>query len=106
MLPERLEPVGHRVAPRGGEVVGCVADLERDMVEPGHALGLRPRTRRACELARQIVVTRAGGEEDDATVLAGTGFREAEQVAIEASRRLEVADEERDVTERADFHRA
>src|SRR5207247_1878755 len=62
--------------------------------------------RRARELAREIVMARARGEEDDAAVLAGAGFREAEQVAIEASRRFEVADEEGNVTEGADLHRA
>jgi len=51
-------------------------------------------------------MARAGGKEDDPTVLAGAGLGEAEQIAIEASRRGEIADEERDVTERADFHRA
>ena len=54
----------------------------------------------------QIVMTRARREEDDATILAGAGLGEAEQIAVEASRRGEIADEERDVTERANFHRA
>ena len=45
----------------------------------------------------------AGGEEDDPPVLARAGLGEPEDVAIEPSRRLEVAHEEGDVTQLADL---
>ena len=56
---------------------GEVVDREGDVVEAGHALRLRAGAVRARQLARDVVVVRARGEEDDASVLAGAGFRRA-----------------------------
>jgi hypothetical protein len=49
-----------------------------------------------------VVVAAAGREEHDAPVLAGPGLDEAQHLAIEAPGGVEIADEERDVTEVAD----
>jgi hypothetical protein len=106
VLAVRREPLRHHVTPRARELGGRLADLERDMIETRHALGLGAGARRARQLAREIVVTRARGEEDDAAILAGAGLREPEKVAIEVSRRGEIANEERDVAEGANSHRA
>src|SRR5207245_711028 len=76
---------------------------EGDVVQARHALGLRSGAFRARQLARDVVVMVAGGEEDDAPALARAGLGEPEDVAVETSRRLEVADEEGDVTELADL---
>ena len=45
-------------------------------------------------------------EEGDAPALAASGLAEAEEVAVEAQRRLEIADEEGDVAELGELHRA
>ena len=45
------------------------------------------------------MVVHAGREEDDAPVLAGAGLLQAQHAAIEAARGVEIADEERHVTE-------
>ncbi len=99
---ERGQAVRLHPAARRRELGGRRADRERDVVEAGHALGLRPGPLGARELARDVMVVDARGEEDDASALAGARLREAEDVAIEAARGVEVTDEERDVTELAD----
>jgi len=88
---------------RGAELRERAPDVEGDVVQARHALGLRAGAFRARQLARDVVVMDAGGEEDDAPALARAGLGEPEDVAVELSRRLEVADEEGDVTELADL---
>src|SRR3989475_6936695 len=41
VLAERLEAVGHHLAPRGREILERLADLERDVIEARHAFRLR-----------------------------------------------------------------
>src|SRR5687767_11872441 len=73
------------------------ADVEGDVIKAGHAFGLRTGTGGARELARDVVMVDAGGEEDDAAVLGGARLAQAEEVAIEAARGVEIAHEEGDV---------
>src|SRR3989442_1166698 len=47
---------------------------------------------------------RARGEEDDAAVLARARLGETEDIAIEVTGGLEITDEERNVSQLADFH--
>jgi hypothetical protein len=75
------------------------------VIEPGRALG-RAGPVGARHLEREVVVMAAGGEEDDAAVLAASGLGEPEQIAVEAGGRLEITDEERDVSELSDLHGA
>jgi hypothetical protein len=96
--------VGLGFAAGRGQVLQRGADVEGDVVEAGHALGLRRRALGARQLAGQIVVMRAGREEHDAAVLAGVRLGESEQIAVKTARGLEVAHVERDVAQLADFH--
>src|SRR5256712_3577156 len=102
-LAEGLETVRLHPAARLGEGVERRADLERDVVEAGHALGLRTGAFGARKLARDVVMMAAGGKEDDAPALAGAGLVKPEEITIKTPRRLEIADEQRDVTELANL---
>jgi len=102
-LAERCEPVGIDPPARGAELRERAPDVEGDVVQARHALGLCSGAFRARQLARDVVVMDAGGEEDDAPALARAGLGEPEDIAVEMSGRLEVADEEGDVTELADL---
>ena len=97
---ERLEPVRHGVPSGAREIVQRGADVERDVIQARGALRRRGRVE-ARELARHVVMVHARREEDDATVLRGAGFREAEDVPVEATGGVEIADEQGDVTELA-----
>src|SRR5688572_25826353 len=90
----------HRAA-RLPEVGERRAHVEGDVIEAGHALGLRAGAGRARKLAGDVVVVNTGGEEDDSAVLGRACLAQAEQIAIEAARGLEIAHEERDVAQLA-----
>src|SRR5207245_6851937 len=102
-LAERLETVGFHAAARLGEVVERRAHLERDVIEAGHALGLGTGAVGARELARDVMMVAAGRKEHDAPRLAGAGFAQPEEITVKTPRRLEIADEERDVTQLAEL---
>ncbi len=103
LLPERRQAARRALGPRGLEVLAGPADAERDVIEPGGALGGN-RAVGAGDLERQVVVVDAGGQEGDAPVLAPPGLAQAEEVPVEGERGLEVADEERDVAQLGDPH--
>src|SRR5207245_6074952 len=102
-LAERREPVLLDPAPGGRERGERAPDVEGDVIEARYTLRLRPGALGARQLARDVVMVDAGREEDDAPALARAGLGEPEEVAIEASRRREIAHEEGNVTELADL---
>ena len=102
-VAERHQPCPLGIAARGLERLARPADAEGDVVEAGRSggKGLRVGAR---QLERDVVVVSAGGEEDDASLLAASRLAEAEDVSIEANGRIEVAHEERNVSQLDDPH--
>jgi len=93
-LAEGHEPVLLHPASSRGQIGQRAADVERDVVETGHALGLRPGTVGALQLAGDVVMVHPGGKKDDTPCLAGSRLREAEDVAVEAPGGAQIVDEE------------
>src|SRR5439155_1660522 len=75
-LAERCEPASLHPPVRGAELRERAPDVEGDVVQARHALGLRAGAFRARQLARDVVVMNAGGEEDDAPGLGRAGLGE------------------------------
>ena len=73
------------------------------MVEAGRSGG-RGRRVDAGQLERDIVVVSARGEEDDASALAVPRLAETKHVTVEARGHLEIAHEERNVSQLGDPH--
>jgi len=103
-LAEGRETARLHLASRRREIVERGTDVEGDVIQAGHALGLRPRPFGARQLAGEVVMMDAGREEHDTPVLPRPRLRETEQVAVEATRGVEIAHEQRDVSQLADFH--
>ena len=104
-LPEGLKPVGFHPAAGGLQLLGGAPDDKGDVVEAGRAFG-RDRRLHPRQLDREIVVVAAGGEEGDPTTLTSPVVLEPDEIPVEADRRLQVPDVERDVAEFADAERA
>src|SRR6266540_3342063 len=88
-LAERRQPVARHLVARGQERLAASPDAERDVVETGRALDRRARLG-ARDFEGEVVMMEAGGEKGNASTLAASGLREAEQIAIEAHGGLEV----------------